>query len=590
MAKYLAVDWDSVEVRFVLGNLQRDRVTVLQAGSAPVEIEEDPSGQVIRHYAPTLKSLLRKHKISRTRLLLGLGRSSLELLNLEIPPAGKDDIPDLVVNQVLHDSPNYSEGQPLDFHLLSHQAGQLQKVLAVTLTRTQLKQFRTICHDAGQKASKIEFTPFALADLFRQSNLADHRPVLLFQASDDEAEMVILNEKEILSTRSVRFPTVLSSEERLSRISTEITRTLAVAAQDLPDGGGLNRVIIFGDPDELAPIADHFTEGDVNIEIRNPFQINCVSGKAVAKSPGSYAALLGMILAESPGCKPAIDFLHPHEKPQPINIARYAVLLVFLLGVFGTVAYFWNRKELKKFDAQLATLQEEIKQQQTLFQQYYPMQARLSAVASWENTQLIWLDELRDLCLRLPSEHDLVITGMQFAVSPNRSYVGYIDLQGRARDWSVIQAIQRLFYDQYHVTQLRNHNRTSTGGGYPWSFSFRIYCAKRPPQQFLVNLSEDLREQSKIMPDPTRNRNVRQPQTPVTPTTQNPQPSTVSVETGTMQTVFPSVYVPKTREIPDQVFPPGYVPQDVSTEQVEPPTYTPAELPEQVQPPVYVPN
>ncbi len=36
MARILAVDWDSLEIRFLLGNVVRDRVTILKAGSAPI--------------------------------------------------------------------------------------------------------------------------------------------------------------------------------------------------------------------------------------------------------------------------------------------------------------------------------------------------------------------------------------------------------------------------------------------------------------------------------------------------------------------------------------------------------------------------
>ena len=38
MARILAVDWDGVEARFALGSIQKDRLVVLNAGAAPIEV------------------------------------------------------------------------------------------------------------------------------------------------------------------------------------------------------------------------------------------------------------------------------------------------------------------------------------------------------------------------------------------------------------------------------------------------------------------------------------------------------------------------------------------------------------------------
>jgi len=582
MTKYLAVDWDSAEVRFVLANLQRDQVVVLKTGSEPLETEDDASGQTVRHYGPTLKKLLRKHSVSRPRMLLGLGRSSLELINLEIPSASKTETPDLVVNQVLHDSPNFTEGQPLDFMLLPPRPGEMQRVIAATMTRTQLKQYRGICHEAGHKPFRIEFRPLALAELYNQSNFAEDKPILLLQSTADEADIVVLQKKKIIFTRSFKFPAVISPQDRISRIFSELSRTLAVVQQELAEDEELKNILIFGDSDDLATIREMFPDQKFEIEIKNPFQMNSVRAKVIPSSPGNYAALLGMILCESPGAKPTIDFLHPHEKPQPVNIARYAVLTILFLAVFITAAYLWNKKELQKLDDKLATLQKTIQGQIQSNQDNNPMFVRLNAAYNWDANQMIWLDELRDLSVRLPSEEDLVITGMQFGPAPG--YVGAIDLNGRARDWSVIQTIRNTFTDNFHIIDPRTFNQSynQAGGGYPWTFTIRIFCARRTqPDQFLAYLPEYLREQSQVMPD--FNRWNSSSATPSTETSTQPTSSTdISSDSSStdMETVprqvFPATYQPVEKPVPQQITPPPYIPQKKSIpSQIFPPSYIP---------------
>ncbi|MDR1959675.1 MAG: hypothetical protein LBQ54_11645 [Planctomycetaceae bacterium] len=585
MTKYLAVDWDGTEIRFVLGNLQRDRVTVLKAGSEPIETSEDASGQTLKHYGRTLKRLLGHHNISRNRLLLGLDRSSVELMSLQIPPATKEEILDLVTHQALHDSPNFTEGQPLDFLLLSAASGETQRVAALTITRSQLKQYRGICHEARQKPSKIVFRPFTIADLYCQSNLADDKPILLFQATKEEADVVVLVEKRIVFTRSFKFPTVISQEERSKRIVTEINRTLTVAQQEL-SGEELRKVLIFGDPEASASTVAGFADREIDIEVRNPFQLNCVGGKVKPDFPGSYAALLGMILAESTGSGQSIDFLHPKEKPQPINIARYAVLIFLLLSIIGVFFYFHAKKDLKTLDAQLAGLEAKIQEQQKQYQADSPLFMRLTAAYTWDNAQLIWLDELRDLCVRLPAEQDLVITNMSFNGTAAGNYTGVIDLSGRARDWGTVQNIHRSFTDNFHSIRLVNQSRNPAGGGYPWNFSLRIFCVRRThPDLFLAHLPEDIREQSGKLPDfINSNRTSQIPQN--ASNTQN------IIISSPPQEISPEPYVPREKPVPEEVPPPEYKPMEKPIPQeVRPPEYSsaPPDSPAETTPLPYIP-
>ena len=47
MARILAVDWDGVEARFALGSIQKDRLVVLNAGAAPIEVAAETAAEAV---------------------------------------------------------------------------------------------------------------------------------------------------------------------------------------------------------------------------------------------------------------------------------------------------------------------------------------------------------------------------------------------------------------------------------------------------------------------------------------------------------------------------------------------------------------
>jgi Tfp pilus assembly PilM family ATPase len=583
MAHYLAVDWDATELRLVLAASQRGLIRILKAESAPLEFAEGPDETQNVDFGMTLKHLVKRCKVPYASLLLGLNRSSVDMMTFRLPKSKPEELPDLVKNQALRDSPGFTETSPLDFIFSPAPEGDQLRTIATTVSKAQLKQYRGICQAAGLRAKRIEFRPLALAELYWNSTPAADQPMLLVQCTASEIDMVVVEATHVVFVRSIKLPESLSDRERTDRIASEIGRTIAVSRQEI-EGATLEKVIIYGNADEFTSLQERLTDQEIETVIQNPFQLPCIWAPAranitgVSVNPGHYAALFGMILSEQSKSPARIDFLHPREKPQPLNIARFVVLFLLLAGIVGFAAYYWNKQQLAQLTQRLADLDEEVKELQMESEQLAPKFYQWWYASSWENQPLIWLDELRDISVRLPAEQDLVIDQMRFTIA--QPYC-IIDLRARVRDVGVLQDVTRRFADNFHRVTIVNQQRNQYGGGYPISCSIRIQVGKRDnANYYLYYLTPELRQLSQIPPDfPTtetpentaRNTTQEQPSTvpPVVQNTSQPPAKPIA------RHILPVGYVPLEHEADDRqqpllrhVIPGGYLPNDALEETV----------------------
>ena len=105
MGKILAIDWDRHHLRYVLAMTGRRTVKVLAASALPMmmtQTEGDPEERP--DPAGTLRAKLGR-KLSRLPALIGVDRASIETMTLTLPPATDDELPELVFNQAMRDSP-----------------------------------------------------------------------------------------------------------------------------------------------------------------------------------------------------------------------------------------------------------------------------------------------------------------------------------------------------------------------------------------------------------------------------------------------------------------------------------------------------
>lgn len=494
--------------------------------------------------AKTLKALLKESRVGAATVLYSAERGDVDVLYTTVPQASDAETPELVLNQALRESTTFNETQPLDYLPLGTPSRTgTRSVVAVSIARDKLRRIRETLIGATRAPSKIELREPALAEFLRADfcKLSFDEPTLLIQALCDEVNLTLCDaEKNVLYFRSFKTPVDATAPALARRIRDEIARTLAVGVADLPEDAVVRKALFFSDAssvtasanldnddsDESAQITEIGEDGEdaasvvvgslqlgerlaaeleseeIELEFANPFRVLGVELKSTEpENAGRFASLLGMLLAERPQNRPAIDLLHPREKPKPPKYWAIVAAFFVLVGAGFGAAWKWNKSELDRERVALAELQEKAQAAQMEAQRKLPLANVLNSANAWRNLQgVVVLDELRDVALRIPQAPDLVVTRLGYLANQNGRPTFII--QAKIKSAAIYQNFrQTLIADGSHSVLGRGPEPNPNGGGYPYMFDARIVCQRRPAQTFVAKLPPELREISNDPPE-----------------------------------------------------------------------------------------
>lgn len=543
MPAFLAVDWDGIEARFVFAQLSKDKINVRSVGSTsfvkPKTAEmtetdtEEESPPVVfgpAEIGSTLHHLLRTHHVGTGKTLFGLSASTTDLMLFTLPPAKQEEIPEILKNQAIRELPGFLETNPIDYLTLNAVPGEPQKVLAVSLNRTQQKNLQTIGKSARRKPNRLEIRGIAAAELLLNSGFYDDAPVprLLVNILCDELDLVLLVDKKVVNFRSVKLPEMTDSGDRVKRINSEIARTLAVGLPTFTEDV-LEHICLFGGTEEWTDLVEKLQSQSLQVQVVNPFHLKNIRVQDMPDCPGRYAGLLGMFSCEVLNRTPAIDLLHPKSTPTPPNYIGMAAIALLGLGILLGCLYFWNNHALKRLESEKVDKQRAYEQVVAQYNQLYNPWIVLSNAQRIDQQDVNWLDTFRDITSLFPDQQDMVITQLRCIsgpINPNRFgsyYSGQINITALVRDVNVVQQLKTsLESRRFYTVMLGNPSHNPTGGGYPWTYNISIACIKRPDtSSYLLPLPDEIRAASNQYPEFYQQMYLQHQQQPVQqPTTE----------------------------------------------------------------------
>ncbi len=492
MGKILALDWDRHQLRYVLAMTGRRTVKVLAASAVPMmTTQADDDSEPQPDPAGTLRAKLGR-KASRLPALVGVDRASIETVVLTLPPATDAELPELVLNQAMRELPSATEDTPLDFLPQNEDPSEPREVLVAALASDALAQIKGVCSQAGVKPTRLLMRPYASASLLLRSELAlDGEPSLLVNLVGNEVDLTVVGEGKIVFTRTARIPHSDDQAETDRRVVAEMGRTLAVAMQHQIGDQSVSRICLCGAPGDHASLIEAASEHfDMPVVGFDPFDEVDVARKVVPHEPGSFASLLGMLLDEAHGARHAIDFLNPRRVPEPPSRRKLYIGVAALL-LIGAL-YVWDKQstELERLDKTVAALRQKYTEKETLAKQANAQIRMANALQAWNGAPSNWLDELRDLSVRLPSGQDVVVLRMNLV--PGRGGRGAaITFSGLARDHKILVGMEKEMRDSLHTIQSKRLVQRGSSGELAWSFETLMSVAPRNSASYLAELPRD---------------------------------------------------------------------------------------------------
>ncbi len=448
MTRILALDWDRQETRCLLADAGKRGIRVLGAAAAPIVDVAEEVGGAHPDVSGSLRAAVAECRAGRAVTIVGVDRASVELLNLTLPPAKDSELAELVAHQALRESQLAGEDATLDFVAMTDDPSEPRQVTAAMLSRAHRERIEGSCSAAGLKPQRIVLRPFAAASLFEQTVSPPERICLLVNLVADEADLAVWTEGNVVFLRTVRLPRGAGEDVTAQRLAAEIQRTLLVAQQGPLGGSAVEAVFVFGGPGEHEPLLEQLHLGlSLPVTVLDPFATVDVPAREMPTNPGRFAALLGMVLDETRGAH-AVDFLHPRRPPRRPNRRRQLVTVAAALAIAAAAALYVRHDKLSTLDAENAELKAQVEELNDLVDRTRDKRDLIAAVRDWQDGEIVWLDELRDLSRRLPSSRDLLVQRM--SMSPGRGGGGSIDLQGLVRDSSVVPRLEQSVRDDYH--------------------------------------------------------------------------------------------------------------------------------------------
>jgi hypothetical protein len=474
----LAVQWDRSAVDYVLAQRKGTLVTILAAGTVARDAEDaDEGGE--RTPGQLLAQELQNLGVRRADLVVALGRGSVDVIPLQLPPAGDEELPVLVANQVVRDAGEVAETGIVDFVPLDTPAGEPREVFAFVVDSPTMEQIRRESAALGLKPSAVVYRPLASVTLLRRLVSQSRRTMILLTLHDREADLSIIRNNRLVYTRTARLGEFTDLAEMTNQLAIEVRRSLA-AASLTPDAED-QHLYLFGtlrDREKL--VEDLAEELALPASLLDPLRAEQIEGP-VPDAVGRLSPLLGAVY-EHFGQSHPLDFLHPKRPPAPPNYYRRAAAYAAGVAVLLAAAAYhvWD---LHAQDAEeIAALRDSLDTTTALLERVQDQQAVVDAVWQWQTDNVNWLDELFDLTRRFPSGRDAIIR--RLSISPGRGGQSVIDLTVQVREPDVIPLFEDELRDEFHDVRSKGVSEQSASADYPWQFETRITLRKREVEEY----------------------------------------------------------------------------------------------------------
>jgi hypothetical protein len=307
----------------------------------------------------------------------------------------------------------------LDFLPIEGSAESPRTVLATAISPAALQQCQAVCDCAGLKLRRLLLRPCEAALLLNDGRTSPRGQLsLLVNLFSADAELTA-----VVDGRAVFLHTARLSGEAppMQALLAAIRLTIAAVPNQL-GGRRIESIVICGSGQAQRDLAEAFqSELAIGIELRDPFQAVPL-GRGMKESPpehpGRFAALAGMLLAESGQAKHAVDFLHPRrraEKSDPRKkwVIAGAVAAVLLLGwlVYSQLEHYLLVNRVERLAQQSQELDQSL-------QEANRAHTKMAEIVRWADEDVNWLDRFYALNQSFPPADRALLDELTVSSSP----------------------------------------------------------------------------------------------------------------------------------------------------------------------------
>ncbi len=493
MSHVVAIEWDGRELRMIVGSVGGGSVTIEHILSQSLSGDGSSDALDIPQMTSMIRSLAVKAGLNGGEIVVGVGRSRVELRNMSLPKSDADELPDMVRFTALRQFANVGDTWPIDFAPMpqserptdsasGEEAAEMQEVIAMTINPVTVSQIRKICSDAGFTVTQIGLRPMAsgtLAAMVSGSPIGSNSTVLLVDNLADEADMVVLEKGHVSFMRTVRLPVAEDGSRGPLPIG-EIRRTLIAAVNARP-GLNIDRIILWSDPTSAKSSLEAWQPNlDLPVEAIDPLSlIELKKSVATTHDTGRFAPLIGLLLQRklSPKSVPAptfIDFLHPRQKTEKKKpIREYALAATAATLLIGGLLW-WYRSAHQALDSEIAGLTQKFSGMEPTLKLAQKNSDHWKKVERFLSGDIQWLDELSFLSKQALPPDQMVVGDTNITINPVTN-AGEVKMRVAITDQKLEPKLEELFRNSLHQVGTKGVNKSpDPNNPYRWTFEPEI--------------------------------------------------------------------------------------------------------------------
>ncbi len=479
MARYLAIDWDHGQLHVVAATVRGTAVQIQRA--AVWEVPQVPNPAEAEALGRQLRERLKEGGFSPAPVLACVGRDRVVLKEVRYPAVPEAEEPAVVRFQAVKELTEPADEVVIDYAAAPN-GGTERRALTPILRRELLQAYQALCQAAGLKLVGLTPRPFGIAACVKhpaEAAAAESGAVAVLAVAGRWAEFCVVRGTALVFARTAAVGAGLAGEVR---------RNLAVYAGQSPQAP--IRAVYLAGGDELIELRERLrTLLPVPVQTFDPF-----GGTERPELPvtgrGSFAGAAGLLYAQASGAGLPINFVRvkqpgPKHDPNRKRVLLAAGLALAVLLAGGS----WCYSQLNAADAELANL---TAVNASLDSRLVPLEEEAKyykALSDWDNTNVVWLDELYDVTGRFPEDSKVQLMefrGIPAARTGKDKHVAVLTLSGITSEDRLAKSLMQSLDDDsryYRVLPVEITSNTTGVGMFQQlrrKFTGHIDIEKRP--------------------------------------------------------------------------------------------------------------
>ena len=480
MPRIVALDFDMQTCQVVVVERRPTGTSIHHAGQ--FQLENEVSTYAPAELAEKIHEELGHLKLGKAKLAVLVGGDDVQYRILDLPPAPKEDLPDMVRFQSVREFAAADEDSPLDYVPLQGSETIPHQVLAARLRATAGEQARELSEELACELAHLVPRGVALAFACRRlmPELASGKHLIAAPVGN-QLEMVLLRDGEVVLLRRARVSGEMASD---TVVLGELRRTVAAAAAQL--GGPVDLAVLVGE--KLPPGENTESMSWAKLVSLDLTKLLTDWGVKSADKPAESARLAPVLeaaLMVADRNPPALDFAHPRQRVVVETPKRTRILAGVAAATVLLAAGFYFVNQLLSLDRETARLNALTEEKINSLKEYDSFVERATAIEQWLATDITWLDELERTTLALrpltlddpnyPAAEDVIVKQIRTRRPDLRNdSSGVIELDTLAKNSNSLNPIEERLRDKTHDVQPGKLGQETAGGDYPLTVRYDV--------------------------------------------------------------------------------------------------------------------